>query len=100
MAEIKELNAANFDETVKSGVVLVDFWAPWCGPCRMVSPVVDEIASERGDIKVGKVNVDEQPELAAQFGVMSIPTLVVMKNGKLANKTVGAKPKAQILAML
>ena len=80
--------------------VLMDFWAPWCGPCRMVSPVVDEIASERGDIKVGKVNVDEQPELAAQFGVMSIPTLVVMKNGKLANKTVGAKPKAQILAML
>lgn len=66
----------------------------------MVSPVVDEIASERGDIKVGKVNVDEQPELAAQFGVMSIPTLVVMKNGKLANKTVGAKPKAQILAVL
>ena len=80
--------------------VLLDFWASWCGPCRMVSPVVDEIASERGDIKVGKVNVDEQPELAAQFGVMSIPTLVVMKNGKLANKTVGAKPKAQILAML
>ena len=80
--------------------VLLDFWAPWCGPCRMVSPVVDEIASERGDIKVGKVNVDEQPELAAQFGVMSIPTLVVMKNGKLANKTVGAKSKAQILAML
>ena len=80
--------------------VLLDFWAPWCGPCRMVSPIVDEIASERSDIKVGKINVDEQPELAAQFGVMSIPTLVVMKNGKLANKTVGAKPKAQILAML
>lgn len=95
----KELSSENFDSEIKD-LTLVDFWAPWCGPCRMVSPVVDEIASERGDIKVGKVNVDEQPELAAQFGVMSIPTLVVMKNGKLANKTVGAKPKAQILAML
>ena len=96
------INKSNFHNEVLNSEkpVLLDFWAPWCGPCRMVSPVVDEIASERGDIKVGKVNVDEQPELAAQFGVMSIPTLVVMKNGKLANKTVGAKPKAQILAML
>lgn len=96
------INKSNFQNEVLNSEkpVLLDFWAPWCGPCRMVSPVVDEIASERGDIKVGKVNVDEQPELAAQFGVMSIPTLVVMKNGKLANKTVGAKPKAQILAML
>ncbi len=96
------VNKNNFNQEVLNSdkPVLLDFWAPWCGPCRMVSPVVDEIASERGDIKVGKVNVDEQPELAAQFGVMSIPTLVVMKNGKLANKTVGAKPKAQILAML
>ena len=80
--------------------VLLDFWASWCGPCRMVSPIVDEIAAERGDIKVGKVNVDEQPELAAQFGVMSIPTLVVMKGGKVTNQMVGARPKSQILAML
>ena len=96
------INKNNFRNEVLDSEkpVLLDFWASWCGPCRMVSPVVDEIASERGDIKVGKVNVDEQSELAAQFGVMSIPTLVVMKNGKLANKTVGAKPKAQILAML
>ena len=80
--------------------VLLDFWASWCGPCRMVGPIVDEIADERVDIKVGKVNVDEQPELAAQFGVMSIPTLVVMKNGKIVNQVTGARPKAQILAML
>lgn len=80
--------------------VLVDFWAPWCGPCRMVAPLVDEIAGERADIKVGKVNVDEQPQLAAQFGVMSIPTLVVMKDGKVTNKAVGARPKAQILGLL
>ena len=96
------INKNNFQNEVLNSEmpVLLDFWAPWCGPCRMVSPIVDEIAAERGDIKVGKVNVDEQPELAAQFGVMSIPTLVVMKGGKVVNQIVGARPKAQILAML
>ena len=80
--------------------VLLDFWAPWCGPCRMVAPVLEEIAGERTDIQVGKVNVDEQPELASQFGVMSIPTLVVMKGGKPVAQSVGAMPKDEILAML
>ena len=80
--------------------VLLDFWATWCGPCRMVSPIVDEIANERGDIKVGKINVDEQPELAQQFRIISIPTLVVMKDGQIANKAVGAMPKEEILALL
>ena len=80
--------------------VLIDFWASWCGPCRMVSPIVDEIANERSDIKVCKVNVDEQPELASAFGVMSIPTLGVMKDGKVTNQAVGAMPKQRILALL
>ena len=92
----------NFQEEVirSEKPVLLDFWASWCGPCRMVSPIVDEIAAERGDIKVCKINVDEQPELAAQFGVMSIPTLVVMKEGKIVNQEVGARPKNAILSML
>ncbi len=80
--------------------VLLDFWAAWCGPCRMVAPVLEEIAGERTDIRVGKVNVDEQPELASEFGIMSIPTLVVMREGKAAAKSVGALPKEEILAML
>lgn len=80
--------------------VLLDFWATWCGPCRMVSPIVDEIAGERSDIKVGKINIDEQMELAQQFGVMSIPTLIVIKDGAIANKAVGAMPKDNILALL
>lgn len=80
--------------------VLLDFWASWCGPCRMVSPLVDEIAEETPAVRVGKVNVDEQPELAGAFGVSSIPTLVVMKNGQVVSKTVGARPKGQILSLL
>ena len=96
------ITTENFDAEVlhSEKPVLLDFWASWCGPCRMLSPIVDEVAEERSDVKVGKVNVDEQPELAGQFGVMSIPTLVVMKGGKVVNQMVGARPKAQILAML
>ena len=96
------VNKNNFNQEVLNSdkPVLMDFWAPWCGPCRMVVPLVEEIAKERSDIKVLKINVDEEQELAMQFGVMSIPTLVVMKNGKIVNQVTGARPKAQILAML
>lgn len=92
----------NFQEEVMNSdkKVLIDFWASWCGPCRMVSPVIEEIAAERPDIKVCKVNVDEEQELVAAFQVMSIPALVVMENGKVVNQAVGARPKAQILSLL
>lgn len=92
----------NFEQEVLKAdkKVLLDFWASWCGPCRMVSPIVDEIADERDDIKVGKINVDEEPELAAAFGISSIPTLIVMENGKPVRQSVGAIPKASILEML
>ena len=89
------------DEVIHSRqTVLMDFWAPWCGPCRMLSPVVDQVAGEAPDIKVVKVNIDQEPELAAQFGIMSIPTLVVIKEGREARRSVGALPKAEILALL
>ena len=96
------LNKNNFHEEVMNSdkPVLLDFWASWCGPCRMVAPILDEIAQERPDIKVCKVNVDEEIELASQYGIMTIPTLMVIKNGEITAQSAGAKPKNQILAML
>jgi len=92
----------NFEaEVIRSDKpVLVDFWASWCGPCRMIAPSIEEIAEERSDVKVGKINIDEQPELAARYNVMSIPTLMVFRSGEVTDSAVGARPKAQILSML
>ena len=98
---VLKVNKENFNSVKNSEkTVLLDFYADWCGPCRMVSPIVDEIAEERADLLVGKINVDDSPELAAEFGVSSIPTLVVMKGGSVVHQSVGARPKAQILALL
>ena len=99
---VVHITKANFEELVtnNSKPVLLDFWATWCGPCRMVAPIVEEIAGEREDILVGKIYVDEEMELAVQFGIISIPTLAVMKNGELTNKAVGYMPKAEILKLL
>ena len=96
------INKNNFQNEIMDSekTVLLDFWAPWCAPCRMVAPIIEEIAGERPDIKVGKINVDEQPELASKFGIMSIPTLVVMKNGKIVQQVSGVRPKNAILEML
>ena len=95
------INKNNFQNEIMDSekTVLLDFWAPWCAPCRMVVPIIEEIANERPDIKVGKINVDEQPELASKFGIMSIPTLVFMKNGKIVQQVSGMRPKNAILEM-
>ena len=97
---VQKLNQNNFHNAIASGTTLVDFYADWCGPCRMVSPIVDEIAEERSDITVGKVNVDDENALAMKYGVMSIPTLIVFQDGKEVHRIVGYRPKSAILAQL
>lgn len=98
MAEVKTLTDATFEGEIASGSVIVDFWAPWCGPCRMVGPVIDEIAQEHADkVTVGKVNVDENPSIAQKFGIMSIPTIILFKDGEPAKKVIGARSKADFL---
>ena len=95
-----KLDANNFEQTVSQGVALVDFYADWCGPCRMLAPVIEEIAEERTDITVGKLNISDHPEIAANFGVVSIPTLILFRDGEEQKRIVGARPKKAILAEL
>lgn len=99
MAVVK-INKSNFEDISKSGTVLLDFYADWCGPCRMVAPVLEQIAEERGDITVGKINIDEERDLAGEFGIVSIPTLIVLSDGEVKSRVSGARPKAGILALL
>lgn len=94
MGNYIELNSSNFEETIKEGVTLVDFWAPWCGPCRMIAPVIEELASDfEGKAKIGKVNTDDEQDLAIKFGIRSIPTLLIFKNGEVVEQMVGASSK-------
>ena len=99
--QVTHISDAEFPATVQQGVTLVDFWAPWCGPCRMIAPVLDELAGElQGKARIVKINVDENPDVAGSFGVMSIPTLILFKDGKAINKIVGGQPKPQLKAFI